>query len=846
MFKFIVLTLLLMMPFDSTGRTVILGFDGMDPKLVQQWMDSGDLPHFKDLAKNGHFQSLATTNPAQSPVAWASFATGLNPGKHGIFDFIHRDPEKLEPVYSISGFKQTETFDFFGWQVPTSEPVIYNKRLGKPFWLTAEQAGNNSSILRVPVTYPPDNVSSMLSGMGVPDLLGTQGTYAFYATKFISKGKAGGNIVRIKVKNDRIETKLDGPPNPFGGGVLSIPLILNKVDHKSLTVNINGEIVELQQGGWSQWLAVKFSYGGIFSLNGMVRMHLVESFPRVKLYMSPININPQSPVLPIANPPEFAKQLSDELGLYHTLGMPEETWSLNDGLIDSRTYLQMVKTVLAEREKMFFRQLADETIELLVAVFVQTDRISHMFWRAYDSQHPGYANTTEIERSAIKWIYTEADRILGETLSKLQSGDKLMVISDHGFAPYYRHVNLNRWLLQQGYLTLHSNIDQEKFTLKDVDWQKTSAYAMGLNGIYLNLKGREKFGSIATDEVQQLGNEIIAKLNLLYDTEKQKPVINHIYKRDNIYYGEQSVNSPDLIIGYKRGYRASWQTVLGEAPQELFSTNTDKWSGDHCIDPQLVPGVLFTNFKLNQNSLNKIKVTNIVDIGTLALSTLSQTKINIEENLGVLDATRSFVTSILSPLNKYLSPVVAAIIAGFVLILWLKFLMLISSKVTRKFVIRLLIRSILLSVSLIIYIDAAKGLFSKDNISPTDGIIIKAMAINTVKLPQLTWVTADNTGQNIEIQSIGKNIWQYQLTDSKILLQESDGYQLIDLSITSPAYSKVQKRWWHNILSNRGGYISPQSQVKKITVESVKNNDLWWLWLFVGMFLPIFFLKVLR
>ena len=847
MFKLLALCIILtILSYDVRARTVILGFDGMDPQLVQQWMDSGDLPHFKDLAENGHFQSLATTNPAQSPVAWSSFATGFNPGKHGVFDFIHRDAEKLEPVYSISGFKPVETLDVFGWEIPMTEPVIYNKRLGKPFWLTAEQTGNNSSILRVPVTYPPDNVSSMLSGMGVPDLLGTQGTYTFYATKFINKGKAGGNIVRIKVKNDRIETKLDGPPNPFGGGVLSVPIILHKIDHQSLTVNINGETVELQQGDWSQWLAVKFSYGGVFSLNGMVRMHLVESFPRVKLYVSPININPQSAVLPIANPPEFAKQLSDEIGLYHTLGMPEETWSLNDGLIDSNTYLQMVKTVLTEREKMFFKQLDDESIELLVGVFVQTDRISHMFWRAYDSQHPGYTNTTNIERNAIKWIYTEADRILSETLSKLQPTDKLMVISDHGFAPYYRHVNLNRWLLQQGYLTLQSNTDTDKFTLKDIDWQRTSAYAMGLNGVYLNIKGREKFGSIANDEVLQLSNDIITKLNLLYDTEKQMPVINHIYKRDDIYHGEQSVNSPDLIIGYKRGYRASWQTVLGEAPQELFTTNTDKWSGDHCIDPQLVPGVLFTNFQLNQNNLNKTKVTNIADIGSLALSTLSHTKINIKENAGILDVPRSFVTSILSPLNKYLPLTLAAVLAGSLLILWLKFLMLLSSKIPQKFTVRLLLRSILLLASLIIYINAAIGLFSKDNISATDDVIIKAIAIDTVKLPYLAWIMTDKTANNIDIKLLGKNIWQYHLTDSQISLQESDGYKLLDLSNASPVLGKVQKRWWHHILSNRGGYISPQSQVKNITVESVKNNDLWWFWMLTGMFLPLFITKVLR
>jgi len=835
MFKFIVLSMIfLMLPYDSRARTVILGFDGMDPKLVQQWMDSGDLPHFKDLALNGHFQSLATTNPAQSPVAWSSFATGLNPGKHGIFDFIHRDPEKLEPVYSISGFKQAETFDFLGWQVPMSKPFIYNKRLGKPFWLTAEQTGNNSSILRVPVTYPPDNVTSMLSGMGVPDLLGTQGTYTFYATKFINKGKAGGNIVRIKVKNDRIETKLHGPPNPFGGEVLSIPLMMNKIDHESLTVNINGETVELQQGDWSQWLAVKFSYGGIFSLNGMVRMHLVESFPRVKLYVSPININPQSPVLPIANPAEFAQQLSAEIGLYHTLGMPEETWSFNDGLIDSNTYLQMVKTVLAEREKMFFRQLDDENIELLVAVFVQTDRVSHMFWRGYDPQHPGFNETTALERNAIKWIYTEADRILGKTLTKLNKDDKLLVLSDHGFAPYYRHVNLNSWLLEHNYLTLLPTYENsaKSFSLQDVDWQKTKAYAMGLNGIYLNLKGREKYGIVNATDRLKISAEIRAALKQLKDPKKQQNVINHTYLNSEIYHGDENKNSPDLIIGYNRGYRASWQTILGEGNNEIFKTNTDKWSGDHCIDPVLVAGVLFTNFELKQ------QVTSISDIGKLALATLPKSKTLNQTDLkqsGLLDMPRAFFTSILTPLKLYVPHIIAELLTGMVFMLCLILILKFSSRVPTKYAFKLLIQTIIITATFIAFVDAAKELFSRSYVVDGEEILIQATAIDAVKLPQLHWFGKEKgKDKNTNTKSLAKNVWQYQPSAATITLTESDGYQLLSLSKNTQALSKVQKNWWHNILSNKGGYISPYSQVQELVIWSKRDNTLWWLWVVVG------------
>lgn len=818
------LLLLIFLIIDSQAKTVILGFDGMDPKLVQQWMDSDDLPHFKQLAQTGSFQPLATTNPAQSPVAWSSFATGLNPGEHGIFDFIHRDPKTFEPVYSISGIKQADTMDIFGFQVPTSQPSIYNKRLGKPFWLTAEQQGNTSSILRVPVTYPPDNVSSMLSGMGVPDLLGTQGTYSYYATKFIDKNKNGGNIERIKVKNNQVETKLTGPPNPFSGNeLLSIPLSLKKTTNNALELNLNDEIRQLTTGNWSDWIPVQFSYGGFFSLDGMVRIYLQESFPRVKMYVSPININPRKALLPIANPPEFASELSQDIGLFHTLGMPEETWSYNDGLIDSKTYLEMVKTILAEREKMFFRQLEDDSINLLVEVFVQTDRVSHMFWRGYDSKHPNHDNTNTIERNAIKWIYQQADRILGKTLQKLKPTDKLIVLSDHGFSPYYRHVNLNRWLFQQGYLKLTSN--KEDFSLKDVDWGSTKAYAMGLNGIYINLVNREKNGIVKATEADKVSQEIASKLLKLNDTDQS--VINHVYFRDEAYTGDQSHNSPDLIVGYKKGFRASWQTVLGEAPKEIFSTNNDNWSGDHCIDPQLVPGVLFTNFKHNQQQ--PLSITNI---GKMALSTLENKTIQQANLSGLLDIPRLVLFNIISPIQKYINPTVATVITGILLFISLWLISKLTSIILTQHTLRIIVKTIIMLITMVVFFDVAKSLFSNDLINPNEDMIIKAYPIENIELPQLSW---QKTSKITEVQSIGKNNWQLKPPFTDIMLVENDGHELFNSNKPRSFHTITQRNWWHTILSNKGGYLSPYSQVQKISVQSLKGgSSYWWAWLLIG------------
>jgi predicted AlkP superfamily phosphohydrolase/phosphomutase len=796
-------------------------------------MESGDLPNFKKLAEIGSFQSLATTNPAQSPVAWASFATGLNPGQHGIFDFIHRDPKSLSPVYSISGFKPPETFDLFGWQIPISDSVIYNKRIGKPFWLTAEQYDHKSSILRVPVTYPPDNNTRMLSGMGVPDLLGTQGTYTYYATKYIDKSSKGGSIVRVKVIDKKIETTLEGPVSPISGSKSSVPLVLTP-NENSMYLSLDEITIDLKQGQWSEWIEVDF---GLLSLNGMVRFYLEEGFPRVKLYASPIHINPKSPVLPISNPTAFASQLSDELGLFHTLGMPEETWSLNDGLIDSETYLSMVKTILAEREQMLFNQLEDDTIDLLVEVFVQTDRVSHMFWRAFDPNHAGYLDTNELERNAIKWIYQEADRILGKTMSKLTGDDKLIVISDHGFAPYYKHVNLNRWLLDEGFLSLKTEFFVDDFKTTDIDWSKTKAYAMGLNGIYLNLKNREENGIVDEFDAEAILAEISFKLSSLKDG--QENVISKIYNAKEIYTGEQTKYSPDLQVGYQKGYRASWQTVLGESSKELFSVNTDKWSGDHCIDPQLVPGVLFTNFKTNLTELT------IGDIGDLAMNTLSKSSMQKESKVaGLLDIPREIFLTFLNPLDDYLPSIIAPILAGFIFVLVLWLLLKVISFIPKIIGLKLIIKLLLVSFIVISYLDAIRLSFSSAKIKQGEIILINAIPIDTVDLPLLRWETHSEN----KIVQLEHNLWQIHLNDSVsgAVLRESDNFPVLEINSDERLYSRIQKQWWHSLLSNKGDYISKFSQVKKVEVSTKNSNQYWLLWFFLGGLLSIITAVILK
>ncbi|HSX59753.1 MAG TPA: alkaline phosphatase family protein [Tahibacter sp.] len=597
----------------ATQRTIVVGFDGLDPALTERWMADGSLPHFAALRERGHYQRLATSNPPQSPVAWASFATGTDPGEHGIFDFLRRKPGSYEPDFSIAEFAAPEPVELLGMKLALGDPQLRNRRHGQPLWLAAEARGDRATVLRVPVTYPPDPVNRMIAGMGVPDLLGTQGTYTLVATRPLPNAENGGRVLTVPIGEDgAVKTHLDGPPDPWSSSnaALQVPLLLTASgDGAQLT--LGATTMPLAAGRWSDWIRLRYSAGLLGSVKGMTRAYLVEGFPRPLLYLAPIQADPADPALPISSPPDFAAELERRIGTYHTLGMPEETWALNQGHLGEQAWLDMVATTLREGEAMLYDALDRRDSELVVKVFVQTDRVSHMFWRGLDPAHPLHAASSETARAAIPNIYREADRVLGETVRRLGPGDRLIVLSDHGFAAFRRAVHLNRWLVEKGYMTLRSGADPAAPLFASVDWSKTRAYALGLNGIYVNRRGREPQGIVADADAAGLKQELAAALAALRDPADQAAVVLEVSDAAAIYSAAQRDTAPDLQVGYAPGYRASWQTSLGAIPASLIEDNRQFWSGDHCIAPQAVPGVLFTSFTPAQ------PVSGIADVAAL-------------------------------------------------------------------------------------------------------------------------------------------------------------------------------------------------------------------------------------
>lgn len=593
-------------PKAAISRLIVVGLDGQDPKLTDQFMREGLLPNFKALAVEGSYRRLKTTFPSLSPVAWSSFSTGANPARHNIYDFLDRDRRTYLPMLSSTRIGKVERFLKLGrYRIPLQKPALSLLRRSKPFWTILGEHRIWSTVLRVPITFPPDNFyGAELSAMCTPDLLGTQGTFLLYTTRPAGrKFKEGGLRFPVTVDGDEVVTTLQGPENAFleGAPPLTLPLRA-RLDRAAARaeVSIGDARATLAPGELSDWVALSFSAAPGVSVRGLTRLLVTEMGEHFSLYLAPINLDPESPAMPISHPPYYATYLAKKIGAYSTLGLAEDTWGLNEGVTDDGTFLKQVYDIDREREAMFFASLDRLRTGTLVCVFDATDRIQHMFWRDIDPGHPAGRGRERAEhRHAIRELYRHNDALVGRVRAQLKDGDVLMVISDHGFSSFRRGVNLNQWLLREGYLALKPGADGTSEWLRDVDWSRTRAYALGLTGMFLNLQGREAEGIVEPgEEARALKAEIVRKLRGLRDEEKKAVGINEAFDTTEIYDGPYLESAPDFVIGYNAGYRTSWDCATGVVAGPVFEDNVKAWSGDHCIDPRLVPGVFFCNRKV--------------------------------------------------------------------------------------------------------------------------------------------------------------------------------------------------------------------------------------------------------
>ena len=608
-----------------TGKkVVIIGLDGMDPLLSEKMMKQGKLPNLARLAELGGYKRLGTSIPPQSPVAWASFINGAGPGSHGIFDFIHRNPEKqCAPFFSAAETVPGEGYleigdhklqlDFWPFNHQQSQTLL--RRKGTPFWDYLDAAGIPSVFYDLPSNYPPSPSKHgnhrCLSGMGTPDMTGTYGTYQYFSEDgpIQTRHEGGGQRSLIFFDNETSQPglKINGPSNSFlkqpEPATIEFTVYRDK-QARAAVIEIQGRKIVLKEGRWSRWIKLDFglsmpSFMPDKKIPGICRFYLQQVGPNFSLYVSPINIDPSEPAIPITEPSTFITDISRDLGQFYTTGFQEDHKALSNGIFSDAEFASQAEYVLQERLNLLEYARDDYDDGLLFFYFSSTDMQSHMLWWDSDEKHPTRSRSdAKTYFNHLKTVYTRMDTMVGDVVKRYGKEALVLVMSDHGFANFRRQFNLNTWLKENGYVQPSGATS----VLGDVDWSGTSAYGLGINGLYINRSGRERYGTVRPgSEYEALAGELISKLEAVTDRDGRN-VIRKVHRTDRTFSGPETALAPDLIVGYSRDYRASWDTCLGGMGSDILSDNDSAWSADHCADVSEVPGVLFCNRPISAGS----------------------------------------------------------------------------------------------------------------------------------------------------------------------------------------------------------------------------------------------------
>ena len=595
-------------------RVIVLGLDGLDPGICDELMARGELPNLRKLREEGAYRRLETSMPALSPVAWSTFATSTDCSGHGIFDFIARDPRNYAPRLSSSEvYGGTRLLRLGPIRIPLSRGGVRGLRRSRTFWSVLSDHGVFSSVLRVPITFPVEKIDGvMVAGMCVPDLRGTQGSFTLL-TSDPAPHASGGVVVPLPAAGGTVA--IPGPPSPFDGSAVATEVTIRRKPSRDggeqFELAVNGDVVPLHAGRYTPWVRLRFRAARGVTVHGIARFLPVSLNGSLTIYMTPIHIDPEKPALPISYPSVFSVYLAKLLGSHATLGLAEDTTALNDDVIDEQGFLDQAYGIHDERRAMWFHTLDRLRNGLAVCVFDVSDRLQHMFYRYLDADHPAnHGRDTTRHAGALHDMYRRMDVLVGETMRYVDAKTAVFVISDHGFSNFRRGVNLNAWLVREGLLALKEGAAPGEY-LSAVDWSRTRAYALGLGGIYLNRAGRERHGIVADGEAPAIKRRIEEGLVALRDGAARP--IRRVVDVERDMKGPYRTMGPDLLPGYEAGYRVSWDCAKGSVRSELFEDNTKRWSGDHCVDSEVVPGVMFTNVPVTDAA------SRLIDMGPTVL-----------------------------------------------------------------------------------------------------------------------------------------------------------------------------------------------------------------------------------
>jgi predicted AlkP superfamily phosphohydrolase/phosphomutase len=561
-------------------KTIIVGFDAFDPKFYEGLAEQGRLPNLGKYMERGGYAYFEVANPPQSEVSWTSIATGLNPGKHGLFDFVHRNPDNYTLHVSLLPTERKMLGVHF---VPPFEAqTLFDHAVGQ---------GYPATCLWWPATFPARLASPVrtLPGLGAPDILGRLGVGTFCSPDATLLDEDFKSNVAQMEQNGKgcYRGELKGPLQKKGSQTqqASVEFQLELQDEDTAQLRIGKESLSLRRGQWSPILQISFKVKFGISVHAITRAILNDHPSGLGIYFLPLQIHPLHSPWPYATPKGFVKENWKAFGPFLTLGWPQDTTGLEEGFILDDQFLALCNSILSSREQLFLHQVSDFKEGVLAAVFDSLDRVQHMFWRDRPDIIDGW--------------YEKLDALLGriQELTGEGSGEEtqILVLSDHGFAHFETKVHLNRWLIDRGYLVLKNHKDSGK--LEDVDWSRSRAYAIGLTSIYLNQAGREGQGVVEETDRDVLLDQL--KTDLLgWRGSDGREVVHGVWRGEEAYNGPMTVFGPDLVVGFNTGYRASAQTGLGGWEKDALEPNRDHWGADHCMDPALVPGVLFSNRSL--------------------------------------------------------------------------------------------------------------------------------------------------------------------------------------------------------------------------------------------------------
>lgn len=642
-------------------RVVVLGIDGMDPKILRETIERYPelTRNYQALIAQGGLHDLRTSTPPQSPVAWSNFITGLDPGGHGVFDFIHRDLTTRGPITSTTKSEEAGHIGlpWDGWQIPTGGASTSN-RSGKAFWTILAEHGVPADIWRMPANFPVEASEGWsFSGMMTPAIDSAYGESKIYSSSVETQQRIKGDrLVAVTDYDGVIDTVLSGPENPFKESHerVTVPMRIyvdraaekNGVKVGAAVIEVGEKPIVLSPGQWSDFTRVRFDSAPKAKLVvppiwGEVRFYLRSVHPDFELYCSAVNIDPIEPIAPVSEPSSASAEVAKQSGLYYTQGMPEDVMALKDRALTDVEFMAQSDVVHHEGVRLLDfaldRYLRNERGGLLFFYFSGVDLCSHMMWRHADAQHPSHDEAfassdssawSGRERSTwkdvISDLYLRMDPIVGRVRAALPADTTLIVMSDHGFAPYYRKFSLNTWLWENGYLVLKDGETKEKaasepgyhevnvFAPKPgvegvVDWTKTRAYGIGFNGLYLNLKGREQDDpKTAADEhgivepgaqADALLAELKQKLEAFVDPKNGERVVLRADLSSAVYQDTARLaDAPDLIVGFASGYDNSDPSSLGRVTRDVLADNkSGSFNGSHLMAPEVVPGSLMTN-----------------------------------------------------------------------------------------------------------------------------------------------------------------------------------------------------------------------------------------------------------